>query len=78
VSTNLPGVSWVNRNGETGLTVPPRDAQALAAAVNKLLDDPLLREKLADGARRRAAELTHDQMCADYRALYAECVSDVA
>ncbi|MEP7198772.1 MAG: glycosyltransferase, partial [Chloroflexota bacterium] len=54
VSTNLPGVSWLNRHGETGLTVPKRDANALASAVNRLLDDAPLRARLAAGARMRA------------------------
>ena len=34
VSTDLPtGVPWVNRDGESGLVVPPGDPEALAAAL---------------------------------------------
>ena len=34
VSTELStGTSWVNRHGDTGLVVPPRDPRALAAAL---------------------------------------------
>jgi glycosyltransferase involved in cell wall biosynthesis len=74
VTTDLPGVSWVNRHGETGLVVPQRDAAALASAINLLLEDRALRDRLAHGARLRAHELSHDQMCDRYRTLYEECL----
>jgi glycosyltransferase involved in cell wall biosynthesis len=41
---------------ETGLLVPPRDAAALRAAVERLLADPELRERLGATARVRARE----------------------
>ncbi|HUS67221.1 MAG TPA: glycosyltransferase family 4 protein [Kofleriaceae bacterium] len=40
----------------TGLVVPKRDPGALAGAVTRLLDDPLLRARLGRAARRRARE----------------------
>jgi glycosyltransferase involved in cell wall biosynthesis len=43
-------------DGETGLLVPPRDAEALRAAVERLLADPELRERLGSAARARARE----------------------
>lgn len=43
-------------DGETGLLVPPRDAAALRAAVERLLRDPELRERLGRAARARARE----------------------
>ena len=72
VSTNLPGVAWVNRDGETGLTVPPRDAVALAASVDRLLADQTLRHLLGGGARRRADQFGLDRMTAGYQAVYTE------
>jgi len=55
VSSDLPtGVTWVNRDGETGLTFPVGDASALAAACNQLLGDPSLRQSLGEHARERA------------------------
>lgn len=51
------GVTWVNRHGETGLVVPPRDPQALAAALTRLRDDHALRATLGQQARRRALEI---------------------
>ncbi len=43
-------------DGETGILVPPRDAPALRAAVERLLADPELRERLGSAARERARE----------------------
>jgi glycosyltransferase involved in cell wall biosynthesis len=43
-------------DGETGLLVPPRDAPALRAAVERLLSEPELRERLGREARARARE----------------------
>lgn len=57
ISTDLPtGVPEVNRDGETGLIVPPGDAEALAAAIKKLIDDPDLRKRLGEGGKQRARE----------------------
>jgi glycosyltransferase involved in cell wall biosynthesis len=41
---------------ETGLLVPPRDASALRAAVERLLADPALRQRLGNEAHARARE----------------------
>jgi glycosyltransferase involved in cell wall biosynthesis len=43
-------------DGETGLLVPPRDAPALRAAVERLLADPELREGLGRAGRALARE----------------------
>jgi rhamnosyl/mannosyltransferase len=72
VSSDLPGVAWLNRDGETGLTVPPGDAAALAAALDRLLADDALRARLAAGALRHAEQFTLDRMCAEYRSAYQE------
>jgi rhamnosyl/mannosyltransferase len=48
------GTTFVNRDGETGLVVPPGDAPALAAALARLMDDAGLRARLGEGARHRA------------------------
>jgi rhamnosyl/mannosyltransferase len=47
------GVPFVSRNEETGLTVPPSDEEALAAAITKLLRDPDLRARLGAAAKLR-------------------------
>lgn len=57
VSTELgTGTSFVNRDGETGLVVPARDREALAAAIGRLLEEPELRRTMGEAARRRARQ----------------------
>ncbi|NLT34817.1 MAG: glycosyltransferase [Gaiellales bacterium] len=54
ISTDLPtGVPFANRHGVSGLVVPPGDAQALAGALNRLLEDDVLRRRLGAQARER-------------------------
>jgi glycosyltransferase involved in cell wall biosynthesis len=50
------------RDGETGLVVPPGDAGALAAAIDRLLSDEALRERLGTAARAAVAPYTYEAM----------------
>jgi rhamnosyl/mannosyltransferase len=57
INTNLPsGVPCVSLDGETGLTVPPSDADALATAINCLAENKSLREEMGKKAAERVAE----------------------
>lgn len=59
VTTAAGGTVDIVRDGDTGLLVPPGDANAFAAAVIRLLRDPSLRATLRVRARR-AAEAAFD------------------
>lgn len=48
------GTSYANLDGITGLVVPARDPGALAEAINHLLRDESLRQRLGEAARERA------------------------
>jgi len=74
VNTNLDsGVPFVSRHGETGLTVAPRDPQALANALNLLLARGELRVRFGAAALRRVkAEFTAELMAERTMALYQE------
>jgi glycosyltransferase involved in cell wall biosynthesis len=56
VASRFGGFPEVIDEGRTGLLYPPRDAQALAAAVNRLLDDPARRANMAAAAPIWAAQ----------------------
>jgi rhamnosyl/mannosyltransferase len=67
------GVTYVNRHGETGLVVPPRDPEALAEALNRLLNDPELRVRLGEQGRRRVrAEFSVESMVAGTLRVYEQ------
>ena len=58
--TDIPGNEELVEHGVSGWKVPPRDAAALAAAIEHLVDAPELRARLAEGARARlAGPLSH-------------------
>jgi len=50
----LPEV--VGKDGETGLIVPKQEVRALAKAINLLLENPELRNRLAENGRKRVRE----------------------
>jgi glycosyltransferase involved in cell wall biosynthesis len=56
VATPVGGTPEVVADGETGLLVPPRDPDALAAAIRELLADPERRRRMGEAGYRRAAE----------------------
>jgi glycosyltransferase involved in cell wall biosynthesis len=55
-ATAVGGVPELIEDGITGLLTPPNDAEALAAALARLLEDPDLRMRLGKAARQRAEE----------------------
>ncbi len=70
------GTTYINIAGETGLVVPPADAQALRAAMCTLWDNPgMAREMGARAAARFKATFTAEKMAASYVELYDELVA---
>ncbi|RMF46778.1 MAG: glycosyltransferase family 1 protein, partial [Bacteroidetes bacterium] len=56
VSTDIPVINELIRDGEDGLLIPYNDAKALATAILHLLDDHALRSRIIDGGRRAIGE----------------------
>jgi len=56
IATRVMGVPELIRDGENGLLVDPADPEQLALAISRLIEDPVLREALALGGRRRVVE----------------------
>ena len=59
VSTTIPGVAEIVEDGVNGSLVPPRDADALASAIEGLLNNPQMRSEYGEAGRRKA-ELEYD------------------
>jgi glycosyltransferase involved in cell wall biosynthesis len=76
VSTELgTGTSFANRHGETGLVVPPGDPAALARAINILLADPGMRQRMGTAGKQRVAALfTREHMLAGNEAVYRDAI----
>lgn len=53
VATDVPGCRAIVTDGQTGILVPPRDAQAIANAVEELVADPAKRQRYALAGRQR-------------------------
>lgn len=77
ISTNLDtGVSYVNQNGVTGFVLPPMDSEALADAINRLLEDENLRTRMGiEGMRRVERKFTREKMAGETLKLYEEVLT---
>jgi glycosyltransferase involved in cell wall biosynthesis len=56
VSTTVAGIPELVAQDETGLLVPPRNTEALAAAIGRLIRDPELRSRFGRAGRSRIEE----------------------
>ncbi len=67
------GTSYVNEHGTTGLVVPPKDPDALRAAMRFLLAHREIAERMGEEAEKRFNRLfSAERMCNDYARIYAE------
>jgi len=78
VATDVEGVPEVLTSGIDGLLVPPGDAPALQAAVERLYHEPALRTGLAAQGRRRVqGPFSLERLCSDILGLYDEVLGGV-
>ncbi|MEM1307833.1 MAG: glycosyltransferase [Pseudomonadota bacterium] len=76
VASDVAGCRDMIRDGETGLLVPPSDAQELAIAIERLVKEPQLRETLGERARAAVCATSSEAVVRGvYRDLY-ERVAD--
>ena len=65
------GTSFVNKNGETGLVVPPEDSSALSGAMSRCLTDPTAPSSYSRGAYDRYKTLLRSElMIGEYKDIY--------
>lgn len=77
LATRVEGVVDVVEDGESALLVPPKDANALAAAIERLLSDENLRQRLAQAGRQRAqARYSVERMGRAYEDLLRKLVKN--
>jgi len=74
IGTDIYGLSDAVVNGETGILVPPYDAEALALAIEKLLSDRELRERMGLAAKQRVrvcfdVEMFNKKVAEEYQLL---------
>jgi glycosyltransferase involved in cell wall biosynthesis len=71
VATTAGGIPEVVVDGETGTLVPPRDHQAMADAIVRLLKDPALRDRMgAAGLARVRRQFSAERMVAQTVRVY--------
>jgi len=75
IATAVGGTSDVVQDGENGLLVAPGDADALARAMQTLIDAPALREQMEQNARARAPLYHSDVIVPRFETLYQEIAS---
>lgn len=79
VATEIPGsgVSWVNEQDVSGENVAPGDSKALAAAINKILNDASLYQKYSEGAFQRYEDMFQiDDMINRCLLIYRQVLED--
>lgn len=78
VATDVDGIPEIVEHETNGLLVPAGDGYALAAAVQRLRDEPELAGRLAAAGRERVAGYTAAAMATRYRRWYADRGARVA
>ena len=56
IASRVGGIPEIVLDGVTGLLVEPNDPQALSEAMAKLLDDPELRKRMGENARKHVVQ----------------------
>jgi len=73
VATEVGGVPELVEDGVTGFLVPPRDPEALAEALQKLIADPELRRRMGQAGHEKALkEFTLARMLRETEKVYQE------
>lgn len=75
VASDVGGLHDIVLPGETGLLVPPGDVPALRAALEQLIGDPKLCERMGAAASRRAAAFGPDAIVPQFEEAYGEVLT---
>ncbi len=64
--------------GDAALLVDPTDVGAIAAAISRILEDPVLAQRLRESGRSRAASYTWERTAEQMAGVYAEASGDAS
>lgn len=76
IVTNVGDLPNLLDNGKIGLIVPPKDPEALANAIIKLLKDDELRKQMEESAYKKAQELSWDNIAKMHIEVYKEVLEE--
>ena len=78
VAPRLDGLGEILRHEEDALLVEPPGATEFAAALRRLIDDPLFATRLAEAAERKVrAKFSAQTMATQVEAIYAQCLANL-
>jgi len=76
VTTNTPGCREIVRNGVNGLLIPPKNVQALADALQFLIENPDIRREMGVRGRNIAVnEFSEEKVVKETMAVYEELLA---
>ena len=77
VATHVGGIPEIIEDGRNGLLVPPRNDEALAAALLRVIDTPAHAAALADAARQTIERrYSYERMVKEFETLYVDELID--
>lgn len=72
IASRIAGLADIIHDGENGFLVPPGDADALSKSMQRLVNDPALRERMGQGALRRVQDFRASAVVPRIEAVYKE------
>lgn len=78
VASSLDGYRNVATDGQDAVLTPPGDADALAAALARVLGDPALAERLRSAGRTRAERFSMSTLANEYVSIYRQLLEQAA
>jgi glycosyltransferase involved in cell wall biosynthesis len=75
IATDVDGIPEMLEGGKAGLLVPPKNPEALAAALLKVLRDPALLRDLRARAQENLAYFTVQRACDECLAIYGDSLA---
>lgn len=76
VASRVGGIPDVVEEGKAGILVEAGNARALAQSINSLISDPLLRERMGEEGKRRAAKYSWNLIVPQIRGVYGEAIRE--